>query len=259
MSAQLAHAVAKLVHALRQHFPFRGDPGAEEPRCHPMLPRQTFARLLVDLPEEEAPDQALLTGRVLTAGSREISGIVGPLREVYRLLREAAPSPRLQHLGMLFNDLLESRAYVCFVLTTAGSLRKPVAPVEPGERVMGYVYPLNPALVDDLRLAGHAVLTPEPHKPRLLIDLETLSVVLDGARVQVPNPKALSLYKALADSLGQPLTRSELRDKVKGVRGDKTIRNLLNSLPPRLGRTVKSGPEGYWLALPLPCEKEIHG
>jgi hypothetical protein len=96
--------------------------------------------------------------------------------------------------------------------------------------------------------------------PRLRIDLLTQTVTLDGDCIEVPNPKALSLYKALADSPSQPLTRAnlrdKLRDKVPGVKGNKTIPNLFNTLPPRLRRTVKSGPEGYWIKLPPP-KKEI--
>jgi hypothetical protein len=127
----------------------------------------------------------------------------------------------------------------------------------PAAEVRGLYNSLLPLESAEARRPGGKM---PPDAPRLRIDLQTLSVVLDGTRIRVTNPKALSLYKALADSLGQPLIRAELRVNVKGVRGDKTIRNLLNALPPRLRKTVKSGPEGYWIMLPLPArKKEIRG
>jgi hypothetical protein len=127
----------------------------------PTFPRVNFARLLVDRPEEESPDQVLLTGKVLAVGSQEISSVVGPLREVDRLLKEAGSSPRQQHLGMLFKDLLESTAYVYSIQTAEGSFRRPTPPLGAGELIYCPIYSLNPVLLDDLRQSAHTLLAPE--------------------------------------------------------------------------------------------------
>jgi hypothetical protein len=140
MSPELAHAVRRLASALRRYFPFYGDPEVSEPELHPLQRQVNFSRLLRDLPEEEARDQELLTGEVLRPGAPEIRGVVGPLREVDRLLQEqqGEATPRLQQLRILFSELLESRAYYWF--TTA-----------PYSLLRGHLFPQDPILLDDLR------------------------------------------------------------------------------------------------------------
>jgi hypothetical protein len=140
MSTELAHAVRQLVSALRRYFPFYGDPDVIEPVLHPLQRQVKFSRLLRDLPEEEARDQELLTGEVLRPGAPEIRGVVGPLREVDRLLREqqGEATPRLQQLRILFSELLESRAYYWFT-------------VAPYSLVRGHLFPQDPILLDDVK------------------------------------------------------------------------------------------------------------
>jgi hypothetical protein len=96
--------------------------------------------------------------------------------------------------------------------------------------------------------SGRAIF--DPAAPRLQFDPQTQVVTLDYVANQVENPKTFQLYKAIADCNGAPITRAELRQQHKGIRGDKTIPNLLKLLPAGLRNTIKSGPTGYWLKLP---------
>jgi hypothetical protein len=88
-----------------------------------------------------------------------------------------------------------------------------------------------------------------PVRPRLSFDSQTQTVTLDGKRFQIKNPRSYFLYQAIAEANGQPITRNHLRLKNKGLKGDKTIRSLLDKLPAKIGQTVKSGAHGYWLCL----------
>jgi hypothetical protein len=86
-------------------------------------------------------------------------------------------------------------------------------------------------------------------RSRLSFDSLTQTVNLDGKRFQIKNPRSYFLYQTIAAANGQPITRAELRLKNKGLKGDKTIRNLLDKLPAKIEQTVKKGPYGYWLCL----------
>jgi hypothetical protein len=85
---------------------------------------------------------------------------------------------------------------------------------------------------------------------RLLFDAETQTVMLDGETFSVNNPKAFFLCKIIAEEKGEPITRADLRQRNKGLKGDKTIPNLLKSLPIPIRETIQSGAHGYWLRLP---------
>jgi hypothetical protein len=159
MSAQLAHAALRLVQALRQHFPFLGDAGAVQSEPDPRFRQAAFARILEDLPEDAAPDQAFLTGLGLRYVGPVVTGVVGPLRLANRLLEQAAPSPRVEHLRLLFGDLLESRAYEWHVVTPTRPDVTPAGPDLPQRScVVGTLLPQNPALLDSLRQAAQALL-----------------------------------------------------------------------------------------------------
>jgi len=88
-----------------------------------------------------------------------------------------------------------------------------------------------------------------PVRPRLSFDSETQTVNLDGKQFHIENPKSFFLYKTIADENGRPITRSELRQQNKGLKGDKTIPNLLKKLPAKIEKTIKRGSHGYWLCL----------
>jgi hypothetical protein len=92
-----------------------------------------------------------------------------------------------------------------------------------------------------------------PAPERLYLDSLTQTVTLDGETISIENPKAFRLYKAIAEMAGKPITRRDIRAKYPNeFRGDKKIRNLLNSLPEALSDTVESGFNGYWLRLSPP-------
>jgi hypothetical protein len=86
-------------------------------------------------------------------------------------------------------------------------------------------------------------------KERLYFDAQTQTVTLDGTAHKVTDPKAFAVYKLIAESCPQPITKASLQKRVAGCRGAKKVRQLLNSLPTPLGRTISSGPNGYWLDL----------
>jgi hypothetical protein len=90
---------------------------------------------------------------------------------------------------------------------------------------------------------------PEPRPasaPGVACDVDTQTVTLDGAAYKVTDPKAFALYRAIVDNRPQPLTRAQLRQRVRGCGGKKTVRNALDRLPPEVRATVKSGPGGFW-------------
>jgi hypothetical protein len=92
----------------------------------------------------------------------------------------------------------------------------------------------------------------EPGKERLHFDPQTQTVTLDGNPYKIEDPKAFAVYRKIARSCPQPLTQKMLQKSVRGCRGDKKIRQLLDSLPKPLRLTVPSGPNGYWLDLDPP-------
>jgi hypothetical protein len=73
---------------------------------------------------------------------------------------------------------------------------------------------------------------------------------LDGESHEIKQPRAFQLFQGIYENR-EPITRKELRDKIKGLQGDKTIPNLLKTLPKPLQEIVKSGTRlGYWIVLP---------
>jgi hypothetical protein len=66
---------------------------------------------------------------------------------------------------------------------------------------------------------------------RLRLDDETRTVFLDGAQYPVGDSKAYSVYKAIASKKGDPITKTEIGQSVRGVQGEKTIPRLLSKLP----------------------------
>ena len=92
---------------------------------------------------------------------------------------------------------------------------------------------------------------------RLVLDSETQTIRLDGTSCKIADPKAFAVYKEIVDACPQPLTMATLQDRVPGCRGDKKIRQLLDSLPQPLCDTVLSGSNGFWLNLsPPPARRQ---
>jgi hypothetical protein len=96
-----------------------------------------------------------------------------------------------------------------------------------------------------LRPAGSS---PTPSE-RLAFDSQTQTVILDGTQHKVDDPKAFAVYREIAGACPQPVTAADIRGRVKGCRGTKKVRQLLNTLPDPLRRTVRSGQADYWLDL----------
>ena len=89
---------------------------------------------------------------------------------------------------------------------------------------------------------------------RLHFDADTHTVTLDGKDYSLDNPKAFLTYRAIAEN-GGPITRAELRGKVKGMNNPKAARAAVNTLPKALRDTVSSGSAGFWINLP-PVKKK---
>jgi hypothetical protein len=107
--------------------------------------------------------------------------------------------------------------------------------------------------LDTIRDAAATILAgaPPPQLDRLTFDDDTLTVTLDGTRYKVDNPKAYEVYKVIVRrDDNSPITKPKIRAKVKQVAGQKTIPNLLDTLPPALRRTVRVDTRGYWRELP---------
>jgi hypothetical protein len=90
---------------------------------------------------------------------------------------------------------------------------------------------------------------PSRSASRLVFDLPTYTVTLDGHRYKVDNAKAFLIFREIANTEG-PITRAELRLKVKGINGKKAVRGALNTLPAPLAKTVIAGPHGFRIELP---------
>jgi hypothetical protein len=165
--------------------------------------------------------------------------IVGAIAPVYAALWSAA---RELYQATLIQNCPE---------TTANAYREHVA-----ETLSAFDADADP-LLDELAAAVKADFPVQPDAPtnstgtpRLSFDCETQTAILDGERYKIENPKAFFLYKAIAERKGQPITRTELRQQNKGLKGDKTIPNLRVQWPAKLQETILSGPSGYWLSLP---------
>jgi hypothetical protein len=93
-----------------------------------------------------------------------------------------------------------------------------------------------------------------PKEPslRLALDPQTQTVTLDDVAHKVDDPKAFAVYQEIVKACPQPVTRATICSHVRGVRGNKKVRLLINSLPHRLKESVKSGTNGYWLDLSEP-------
>jgi hypothetical protein len=89
----------------------------------------------------------------------------------------------------------------------------------------------------------------EATSKRLILDPETLTATLDGIPHKVNNPKAFAVYQVIVEAGPQPVTKGDIRLRVKGVRGVKKIPQLLMSLPAALEQTVSSSVNGYYIDL----------
>jgi hypothetical protein len=109
---------------------------------------------------------------------------------------------------------------------------------------------------------------------RLIIDLSTCSLMLDGQRFTDFEPLALTILKYLQDNPGRPVTSKEMKQKIPGCKGhERRISRILEKLEKQLNHSceetkhrgqgqlvrsktppiqlIKSKPgAGRWLSLP---------
>lgn len=87
---------------------------------------------------------------------------------------------------------------------------------------------------------------------RLVIDLQSKTLVLDGQAYSSVDPTALALLKFLQEHPGQKFSASELQQHVPGLKGDESrIRRVLDTLDPTIRECVKGKRgTGRWLQLP---------
>jgi hypothetical protein len=90
---------------------------------------------------------------------------------------------------------------------------------------------------------------------RLVFDDHTHTVTLDGKEYHIANPKAYAVYKAIVQRADATITKRDIRGKVQGVAGKRTVPSLLKTLPPALRKTIRCGPTGYCHVLRTDREK----
>jgi hypothetical protein len=95
-----------------------------------------------------------------------------------------------------------------------------------------------------------------PPPPRIIVDLDTHSITLDGSRFCDVDPDACRLVQALLDAKASgengalPITRLR-REYLPGCNHDKTFQRWRSKLPTPLQNCVRSKPGGgVWLQLP---------
>lgn len=114
-----------------------------------------------------------------------------------------------------------------------------------------------PDIVSEILARNKAKRDPSaPETPRLAFDDLTHTVIFDGERITVSEPKAFALFRAVAAENGQRITRIKLRERVPGLKGDKTIPNVRDTLPAVLAGLIRTDNRGMWLSLPL--KKSAH-
>jgi hypothetical protein len=187
------------------------------------------------------------------------------LRDFWEWLQRVRGQPPWQHLALAFDQLLDAPAYRYRLpdgptehATARRNLDRcpdnPCLWIQAGRRV-------EPALLEDLVGAARMVYeaglgrqglhTSEEPKQRLVFDDHTHTVTLDGTPHKVDDPKAYAVYKAICRRGDAPtITKAQIRVQVKGVGGQKTIPNLIDTLPLALHQTVKRNTNGYWHELP---------
>jgi hypothetical protein len=101
------------------------------------------------------------------------------------------------------------------------------------------------------RTTGRGGAAPPPPR-RLVFDDDTLTVTLDGKPHKVDGPKAYRVFKVIVGRDDPAITKQQIRARVKGVNGQKTISALIKTLPPALKSAVKWGTRGYFHELPPP-------
>jgi hypothetical protein len=167
---------------------------------------------------------------------QELDRHLAQLGEIYRLLESDHPDllplwGRKHSDGKVFQNLDPGRLSRAIAQILAAVLARPAPPSTDGKKL-----PAERSL-------------PLGRQPRLAFDKFTQAITLDGTPYQIADPKAFSVYKAIAEACPQPVTAADIRPKVAGCKGKNKVGQLLNTLPAPLRATVRSGNAGYWLSL----------
>jgi hypothetical protein len=251
---QILAAVQKLVRTIRRCLPIdtAPDSGLAAPWPHYCytdycVQRQsraaTFSVLLKELPTPAEPDLVI---RMVWS----IARVERDLRAVWQLVQEDN-SKRWRHLLLLLQQLQDSELY-----SWSWDGRSPLRTGSLGPHHSGHPciiivrLDLVPStLLDDLLQAARAGAEEEQPEERVRFDKETHTVYLDEVPHKVEDPKAFAVYQAIVHACPHPLTKDQIRSKVRGCSGNNKIPSLLNNLPAPLSATVCSGPNGYWFDL----------
>jgi hypothetical protein len=86
---------------------------------------------------------------------------------------------------------------------------------------------------------------------RLVIDLLSNTITLDGTAFRQLNPNSIRAFKVYFDGAGATLSSKKVRDSLKGCHHDKTLQRWLDALPQQL-RTCLKGVTGSGRYLELP-------
>jgi hypothetical protein len=88
---------------------------------------------------------------------------------------------------------------------------------------------------------------------RLIINLTSGTVVLDGEAYSGIPPEVLAILKFLQDHPGQKFSTEELQTKIPGIKGQYRVRDLLDQIEePIIRQCIKGKPgSGRWLELPI--------
>ncbi len=220
---------------------------AEDPQRGPVPPAEGFVR--VEILEEIDDSLARLIGVWVPA---ELSAYSGP-RVEYPL-----PPP-------LNRDLSPDERWVA-LLAVHDAVRLPRERLGPAKSVpflelCDRALRLTESHLPDLRRvvcevsgslpldAGDPCAETPADGARLHFDQDTHTVTLDGEAFKIDNPRAFLVYRAVWEA-HEPITRDELRGKVKGISNPKAVNSLRQQLPHLLAKTLRSGPEGFWIDLP---------
>ncbi len=186
---------------------------------------------------------------IIVWGARKLLHLGSLLRDepaALPWLREQPHSPFLDLLLAAVDDCPPS-----YLERQLGSLLSPDA-LEVMPRLMLWLGLTGRNLLDAVRLPSSKSGNGPTGSPRLVFDLETLTVTLDGTRHGPLAPIAFQLLKALHEAPGVALSSAHLQTSIPGCKGDeKTLRKHIAGLPRALRDCIKAQPGiGRWLLLP---------
>jgi hypothetical protein len=98
----------------------------------------------------------------------------------------------------------------------------------------------------EYNLAARAVGASATATPRVSLDRDTQTVILDGKPYKVENARAFAVYQVIVENRPHPIIAALIGERVRGSRGKRAVKANINRLPAPLRDTVQSGTAGYW-------------